>query len=125
MRNTSPALLPAFCESVDSDRRRIEGLCDLPHPGALFQEPRAAVFALNVTEAGQLYGGTDRHLRVEGETVGRHLKETGIVLSRPDPEYVLKRRRLKRHAMTSERLLLLCRRVNPSWIASVGGHMES
>ena len=49
-------------------------------------------------------------IRVEYETVRVHLKAAGIVLSRPqhtitspDPEYALKKRRLKRPATTSER----------------------
>jgi hypothetical protein len=46
-------------------------------------------------------------IRVDAETVRRHLKAAGIVLSRPqhkitspDPEYEVKKRRLKTSATT-------------------------
>jgi len=49
-------------------------------------------------------------IRVEDETVRLHLKRAGIVLSRPqhtitspDPEYALKKRRLKTPAVSSNR----------------------
>lgn len=52
------------------------------------------------------YMATETGIRVEGETVRVHLQAAGIVLSRPqhkisspDPEYLVKKRRLRKPAM--------------------------
>jgi transposase len=105
----------------------IEGLRDVPHPGAprkvteeyrellvqaVRRRPRSLGLPFSLWTLRRLadYMAEQTGIRVEYETVRLHLKEAGIVLSRPqhtitspDPEYTLKKRRSKRLATTSER----------------------
>jgi len=105
----------------------IEGLRDVPHPGAprkvteeyreglihaVRRRPRSLGLPFSVWALSRLddYMAEQTGIRVEYETVRVHLKAAGIVLSRPqhtitspDPEYALKKRRSKRPATTSER----------------------
>jgi len=104
-----------------------EGLRDEPHPGAprkvtedyrellihsVRRRPRSLGLPFSVWTLRRLadHMAEQTGIRVEYETVRVHLKAAGIVLSRPqhtitspDPEYALKKRRLKRLATTSER----------------------
>ncbi|MCA1838655.1 MAG: helix-turn-helix domain-containing protein [Actinobacteria bacterium] len=105
----------------------IEGLRDVPHPGApckvtedyrellvqaVRRRPRSLGLPFSLWTLRRLadYMAEQTGIRVEYETVRLHLKAAGIVLSRPqhtitspDPEYALKKRRSKRLATTSER----------------------
>lgn len=105
----------------------IEGLRDVPHPGAprkvteeyreilvhaVRRRPRSLGLPFSLWTLRRLadYMAEQTGIRVEYETVRLHLKAAGIVLSRPqhtitspDPEYALKKRRSKRPAMASER----------------------
>lgn len=105
----------------------IEGLRDAPRPGApskvstayrerlvqaVRRRPRSLGLPFSLWTLQRLadYMAQQTGIRVEGETVRRHLKEAEIVLSRPqhtisspDPEYVLKKRRLKTRGRTSEK----------------------
>jgi transposase len=100
----------------------IEGLKDEPRPGieptvtSEYQVKLVATVRLRPRSLGQPfsmwtlqrladYMAQETGIRVSDETVRRYLGLAGIVLSRPqhkvsspDPEYVVKKRRLKRHA---------------------------
>ena len=100
----------------------IEGLQDAPRPGrpseltaayraallaAVRRRPRSLGLPFSLWTLQRLvdYLAEQTGIRVSDETVRRALKEAGIVLSRPqhkisrpDPEYVLKKRRLQRPA---------------------------
>jgi transposase len=102
----------------------LAGLSDEPRPGGTpkvtpaYQQQLVQVVRQRPRSLGQPYSiGTLQRLanylaeqtgiRVEAETVRLHLKAAGIVLSRPqhkitspDPEYEVKKRRLKRPATT-------------------------
>ena len=101
-----------------------EGLHDAPRPGrpaplikaykdallaAVRRRPRSFGLPFSVWTLQRLvdYLAEQTGIRVSDETVRRALKHAGIVLSRPqhqisspDPEYALKKRRLKRPATT-------------------------
>jgi transposase len=103
----------------------VEGLRDVPHPGAprkvteeyrellveaVRRRPRSLGLPFSLWTLRRLadYMAERTGIRVEYETVRVHLKEAGIVLSRPqhtitspDPEYALKKRRSKKPAMVS------------------------
>lgn len=103
----------------------IEGLRDAPRPGppskvtaayvdqvlvAVRQRPRSLDLPFSLWTLQRLadYLAEQTGIRVADETVRRRLKAAGIVLSRPqhtitspDPEYLLKKRRSKRHATSS------------------------
>jgi len=105
----------------------IEGLRDVPHPGAprkvtaeyrerlihaVRRRPRSLGLPFSLWTLRRLadHMAEQTGIRVEYETVRLHLKASGIVLSRPqhtitspDPEYALKKRRLKRPARASNR----------------------
>ncbi len=105
----------------------IEGLRDVPHPGAprkvtaeyrellvhaVRHRPRSLGLPFSLWTLRRLadHMAEQTGIRVEYETVRLHLKAAGIVLSRPqhaitspDPEYALKKRRLKRPATGSSR----------------------
>ena len=105
----------------------VEGLRDEPHPGAprkvteeyrellvaaVRRRPRSLGLPFSLWTLRRLadYMAEQTGIRVEYETVRVHLKAEGIVLSRPqhtitspDPEYALKKRRLKRPATTSQK----------------------
>jgi transposase len=105
----------------------VEGLRDEPHPGAprkvteeylerlvqaVRRRPRSLGLPFSLWTLGRLadYMAERTGIRVTYETVRAHLKSAGIVLSRPqhtitspDPEYALKKRRLKRPATVSNR----------------------
>ncbi len=105
----------------------VEGLRDVPHPGAprkvteeyrellvhaVRRRPRTLGLPFSVWTLRRLadHMAEQTGIRVEYETVRLHLKGAGIVLSRPqhtitspDPEYALKKRRLKRPATTSQK----------------------
>jgi len=105
----------------------IEGLRDVPHPGAprkvtaeyrerlihaVRRRPRSLGLPFSLWTLRRLadHMAEQTGIRVEYETVRLHLKASGIVLSRPqhtitspDPEYALKKRRLKRPATVSGR----------------------
>ena len=105
----------------------VEGLRDVPHPGAprkvteeyrellvqvVRRRPRSLGLPFWVWTLRRLadYMAEQTGIRVEYETVRVHLKAAGIVLSRPqhtitspDPDYALKKRRLKRPATTSQK----------------------
>lgn len=105
----------------------LEGLRDAPRPGApskvstayrerlvqaVRRRPRSLGLPFSLWTLQRLAGymAQQTGIRVEGETVRRHLKEAEIVLSRPqhtisspDPEYALKKRRLKTRGRTSEK----------------------
>jgi transposase len=107
----------------------VEGLRDVPHPGAplkvtadykerllraVRRRPRSLGLPFSLWTLRRLadYMAEQTGIRVEGETVRQHLKDAEIVLSRPqhtisspDPEYALKKRRSKRHAMDSDRAM--------------------
>jgi transposase len=102
----------------------IEGLKDAPRPGGQkvvtdeYREKLVAAVRRRPRSLGQPYSlwtlqrladymAEETGLRVSDETVRRHLEAEGIVLSRPqhkisspDPEYEVKKRRLKRHEIT-------------------------
>jgi transposase len=97
----------------------IEGLRDAPRPGtpkkvtaeykeklvsAVRQRPRSLALPFSMWTLQRLadYMAETTGIRVDQETVRVHLKAAGIVLSRPqhkvsspDPEYEVKKRRLK------------------------------
>jgi transposase len=99
----------------------IEGLRDRPRPGtpskvtpeyvekleaAVRRRPRCLDLPFSMWTLQRLadYLAEETGIRVEAETVRLRLKQAGIVLSRPqhkvsspDPEYAVKKRRLKRH----------------------------
>ena len=101
----------------------IEGLQDAPRPGrpsevtaayraaslaAVRRHPRSLglPFCLWTLQRLVDYLAEQMGMRVSDETVRRALKQAGIVLScpqhqisRPDPEYAVKKRRLKRPAL--------------------------
>jgi transposase len=101
----------------------IEGLKDAPMPGAprkvtpeyvkqlvevVRLRPRSLGLPFSMWTLARLadYLAEQTGIRVEGETVRVHLKEAGIVLSRPqhkisspDPEYLVKKRRSRRPAI--------------------------
>lgn len=103
----------------------IEGLRDVPRPGApvkvttayvdqllaaVRRRPRSLGLPFSLWTLQRLadYLAEQAGIRVADETVRLHLKAGGIVLSRPqhtitspDPEYALKKRRLKPRATTS------------------------
>jgi transposase len=105
----------------------VEGLRDEPHPGAprkvtreycegllhaVRRRPRSLGMPFSLWTLQRLadYMAEQTGLRVTYETVRMHLKDAGIVLSRPqhtitspDPEYALKKRRSKRSATTSHK----------------------
>jgi transposase len=100
-----------------------EGLQDAPRPGrpsegtaayragwlaAVRRRPRSLGLPFSRWTLQRLVDGLAGHtgIRVSDETVRRALKQAGIVLSRPqhqisspDPEYAVKKRRLKRPAI--------------------------
>jgi transposase len=102
----------------------IEGLKDQPRSGtpkkvtthyreqlesAVRRRPRSLDLPFSMWTLQRLadYMAEETGIRVEGETVRLHLKKIGIVLSRPqhkvsspDPEYLVKKRRLKTPATT-------------------------
>jgi transposase len=102
----------------------ILGLSDAPRPGgiakvtaayqeqllqAVRQRPRSLEQPYSLWTCARLadYLAEETGIRVEAETVRLHLKAAGIVLSRPqhkitspDPEYAVKKRRLKTSATT-------------------------
>ncbi len=102
----------------------IEGLQDMPRSGtpqkvtgAYLEKLEAAVrrrprslnlpFSLWTLQRLADYMAEETGIRVEAETIRIHLKKLGIVLSRPqhkvsspDPEYEVKKRRLKAHGTT-------------------------
>jgi transposase len=102
----------------------VAGLADAPRPGtsptvtddyqaqllqAVRQRPRSLEQPYSLWTCQRLadYLAEKTGIRVDGETVRRHLKVAGIVLSRPqhkitspDPEYAVKKRRLKTSATT-------------------------
>ena len=102
----------------------IEGLKDQPRPGApslvtdsyreqlvmsVRRRPRTLDLPFSMWTCQRLadYLAEETGLRVSGETVRRHLADAGIVLSRPqhkisspDPEYEVKKRRLKGNEIT-------------------------
>jgi transposase len=102
-----------------------EGLRDVPRPGApqkvtpvyieqllaaVRRRPRSLGLPYSLWTLRRLadYLAEQTGIRVEDETVRLHLKAAGIVLSRPqhtitspDPEYALKKRRLKPPVTTS------------------------
>ena len=97
----------------------IEGLKDMPRAGtpqkvtatyleqleaAVRQRPRSMDLPFSLWTLQRLadYMAEETGIRIEAETVRIHLKKLGIVLSRPqhkvsspDPEYMVKKRRLK------------------------------
>jgi transposase len=101
----------------------LEGLHDAPRPGrpsevtetsralllaAVRRRPRSMGLPFSLWTLQRLVDYLAEHtgLRVSDETVRRALKQAGIVrrrpqhrISSPDPEYVLKKRRLKRPAI--------------------------
>jgi transposase len=101
----------------------VEGLKDAPRPGSprkvtleyaarlvelVRLRPRSLGLPYSLWTLARLadYMAEQSGLRVEAETVRGYLKEAEIVLSRPqhkisspDPEYQVKKRRSKRHAM--------------------------
>jgi transposase len=105
----------------------VEGLCDVPHPGAprkvtaeyreklvqaVRRRPRSLGLPFSVWTLRRLadYMAEQTGIRVKYETVRVHLKDASIVLSRPqhtitspDSEYALKKRRSKRPATTSQK----------------------
>ena len=105
----------------------IEGLRDVPHPGAprkvtakyrerlihaVRRRPRSLGLPFSLWTLRRLadHMAEQTGIRVEYETVRLHLKASGIVLSRPqhtitspDPEYALKKRRSKKLVTVSNR----------------------
>jgi transposase len=101
----------------------LDGLHDVPRPGrpsevtdtyralwlaAVRRRPRSMGLPVSLWTLQRLVDYLAEHtgIRVSDETVRRALKQAGIVrrrpqhrISSPDPEYVLKKRRLKRPAI--------------------------
>lgn len=128
---TAPAIAEIVRESDQTVRNwfkryeaeGIEGLKDVPRPGApgkvtpaylerlvevVRLRPRSLGLPFSMWTLARLadYMAEETGIRVEGETVRVHLKEAGIVLSRPqhkisspDPEYRVKKRRSRRPVM--------------------------
>jgi transposase len=128
---TAPAIAQIVRESDQTVRNwfkryqaeGIEGLKDAPMPGAprkvtpeyvkqlvevVRLRPRGLGLPFSMWTLARLadYLAEQTGIRVEGETVRVHLKEAGIVLSRPqhkisspDPEYLVKKRRSRRPAI--------------------------
>jgi transposase len=128
---TAPAIAQIVRESDQTVRNwfkryqaeGIEGLKDAPMPGAprkvtpeyvkqlvevVRLRPRSLGLPFSMWTLARLadYLAEQTGIRVEGETVRVHLKEAGIVLSRPqhkisspDPEYLVKKRRSRRPAI--------------------------
>lgn len=126
---TAPAIAQIVQESDQTVRNwlkrylaeGIEGLKDAPIPGAprkvtpeyvnqlvevVRLRPRSSDLPFSMWTLARLadYMAEQTGIRVEAETVRVHLKDKGIVLSRPqhtisspDPEYKVKKRRLKTH----------------------------
>lgn len=108
----------------------IAGLYDVPRPGAprkvtaayveqlldaVRRRPRSLDLPFSLWTLRRLadYLAEETGIRVEDETVRLHLKAAGIVLSRPqhtitspDPEYALKKRRLKTRAANSDQVII-------------------
>lgn len=108
----------------------IEGLRDMPRPGAphkvtaayveqvlaaVRRRPRSLELPFSLWTLRRLadYLAEQTGIRVAHETVRLHLKAAGIVLSRPqhtitspDPEYVLKKRRSKTPVGTSDQAII-------------------
>lgn len=108
----------------------IEGLQDVPRPGSprkvtaayveqllavVRRRPRSLELPFSLWTLRRLadYLAEQTGIRVEYETVRLHLKAAGIVLSRPqhtitspDPEYALKKRRLKTRAANSNQVII-------------------
>jgi transposase len=106
------------------EAKGIEGLSDKPRVGAepivtaeyqakleatVRQRPRSLQQPFSLWTCQRLadYLAEETGIRVSDETVRRYLKRIGIVLSRPqhkvsspDPEYLVKKRRLKTNATT-------------------------
>ena len=131
-RMTASEIAEIVRASEETVRRRlkrylaegIEGLRDVPHPGAprkvtaeyrellmeaVRRRPRSLGLPYSLWTLRRLadYMAEQTGIRVEYETVRLHLKVAGIVLSRPqhtitspDPEYALKKRPSKRLATT-------------------------
>ncbi len=102
----------------------IEGLKDLPRAGtpkkvtavyvakleaAVRRRPRSLDLPFSMWTLQRLadYMAEETGIRVEAETVRLHLKKLGIVLSRPqhkvsspDPDYLVKKRRLRSNAIS-------------------------
>lgn len=102
----------------------VEGLQDRPRPGtpskvtpeyveklvsAVRRRPRGLdlPFSMGTLQRLADYLAEEMGIRVDAETVRLRLKQAGIVLSRPqpkvsspDPEYLVKKRRLKRRETT-------------------------
>jgi transposase len=102
----------------------LEGLWDRPRPGgpskltpafveqmlsAVRKRPRSLALPFSLWSCQRLadYLAEKTGIRVSDETIRRHLAENGITLSRPqhkvsspDPEYEVKKRRLKRQGAT-------------------------
>lgn len=107
-----------------------EGLRDVPRPGApqkvtpdyseqllaaVRRRPRSLELPFSLWTLQRLadYLAEQTGIRVAHETVRLHLKAAGIVLSRPqhtitspDPEYALKKRRLKTRAASSDQAII-------------------
>jgi transposase len=130
-RMTAPAIAAIVREDDQTVRNwlkrwmaeGIEGLKDRPMPGPApkitqaYEEQLHAVVRRRPRSLGQPYSlwtlqrladymAEQTGIRVEDETIRRHLKSIEIVLSRPqhkisspDPEYLVKKRRLKRPVM--------------------------
>jgi transposase len=101
----------------------LEGLRDAPRPGmppkvtpgykallleVVRQRPRSLGLPFSLWTRQRLadYLAEETGIRIDMTSVGRHLRAAGIVLSRPqhkisspDPEYVVKKRRLKKREM--------------------------
>jgi transposase len=104
----------------------VEGLKDAPRPGrsrrvtpayrrrlveAVRRRPRSLGLPFSLWTLQRLvdYMAEQTGIRVSTETVRRTLKAAGIVLSRPqhtisspDPEYMVKKKRLKKHETASD-----------------------
>jgi transposase len=102
----------------------LEGLKDMPRAGtpqkvtaaylekleaAVRRRPRSLDLPFSIWTLQRLadYQAEETGIRVEPETVRIHLKKMGIVISRPqhkitspDPEYLVKKRRLRKHETT-------------------------
>jgi transposase len=83
--------------------------------GAVRRRPRSLGLPYSLWTLRRLadYLAEQTGIRVEYETVRLHLKAAGIVLSRPqhtitspDPEYALKKRRLKTPAASSDQAII-------------------
>ncbi len=120
----------------------ITGLQDSPRPGAprkvtaayveqllaaVRRRPRSLGLPCSLWTLRRLadYLAEQTGIRVEYETVRLHLKANGIVLSRPqhtitspDPEYALKKRRLKPPAITANLALTSTMRMSSTSVGS-------